>query len=33
VQIQLMLNSNLLDSGSVIFDGATLVIADAPEQE
>jgi ferric-dicitrate binding protein FerR (iron transport regulator) len=30
VQLQLMLNSNLLDSGSVIFDDASLVIADAP---
>jgi hypothetical protein len=30
VQIQLMLNSNLLDSGSVVFDDASLVIADAP---
>lgn len=32
VQIQLMLNSNLLDSGSVIFDDASLVIADAPSK-
>lgn len=31
VQIQLMLNSNLLNAGSVIFDDASLVIADAPE--
>jgi hypothetical protein len=30
VQLQLMLQSNLHDSGSVIFDDASLVIADAP---
>ena len=33
VQIQLMLNSHLLDSGSVIFDDASLVIADGAEKE
>jgi len=33
VQLQLMLNSNLLDSGSVIFDDASLVIAETPEKQ
>jgi len=33
VQLQLMLNSNLLDSGSVIFDDASLVIADVPQND
>ncbi len=32
VQIQLMLNSDLLNSGSVIFDDASLVIADEPSK-
>lgn len=33
VQVQLMLQSNLQDAGSVIFDDASLIMADAPPAE